>query len=839
MSPFDFRSPVREKSHLAGRSRELKSLEQTFKATIASQGTHVLVEGGERMGKTSMLNGAEELALEHQLLPVRLDLSPALFDSDSGLFTALIDALVLALSNSYEINSPSGRYCAGHATFGREEQKPPSLDEPIFSSTEHGPVNPPRLRADIEKAVSLALEVGHQGFALLVDDAHFLLEDGDFATIDLFDSLLRRNSRWVAILAGLSGTGEMMTEHSVSFRRRFRTLQLASLPIPDGVHELIASAVGGSVPETELTTVFDIWLLSRLGDPYWLNVALHVVWDLNRGKGFKLSTHAIKSIVRQQATESSDDETVDGSLAQIAEIDEMRDDLVISASRLAPYEAMTVPEYVLALRSDELKDGISPPVSFEAAVDSAEETMSELEAAGLIEKNEDRFRVSGTDAVRVYLRYLAADRQDSEVSTAFGHSSYGTAAAPAWLERLALELDGVISHHGQIATILSSSDSPDTHSELGKVFRDLQDAVERRDPVGISGSGLVPASIGLAGEGIEVSREHGLSYVGIVFAVGVDSEFSLETSRVACGWLRWNTKELGEVKCESAVRVWLDEHEEELSEYRLRPVEVFAGSIEQDISDQTVTLMAPMSVPEVIIDLFQANKLGIAASYLSQAVQAFEKGLADSSLPWRYQSSLIDAYTRYGFISALLKRKDDAQVALSRALDLCEEDDFSDETERALLRYNLGYIRALRTEFGAAARLTKSAAATFEGAPPRPVFLLLYLPSPPSWSAPDSTWNTAAVEAVDLLGVIGVQARCYEALAGEYDESEFLSAISNLADYGPAGHRLVAWTLISRFGSPSEAAKFLNGAISLGSETEAQSVKGELAFCERLGREGA
>ena len=69
------RQPIKDKQQLAGRASELKTIEYYLKLTAAGQSPHLALLGSRGVGKTSLLNGAQGLALDLKLLPIRLDMN--------------------------------------------------------------------------------------------------------------------------------------------------------------------------------------------------------------------------------------------------------------------------------------------------------------------------------------------------------------------------------------------------------------------------------------------------------------------------------------------------------------------------------------------------------------------------------------------------------------------------------------------------------------------------------------------------------------------------------------------------------------------------------------------
>jgi tetratricopeptide (TPR) repeat protein len=838
-NPYEFRTPIRERHRLVGRERELAVIRDAFESTLEDRGSHVTIEGPPRRGKTSLLNVAALEAEDLGLLPARLDISTLLFDSDLGFFRALIDAVVVALVSRCEITTPEDRYAAcvgdiggGEKSRSEDSEAPvPVIRGPLFSCSGMTTLSPPLLRRDFDRAVEHATGLGFRGVAFLLDDAHYLFEQADHAVLELFDGLLRAGGTWSFVLAGNSPMRPLMREHSFNLYQRFMPLRLEPILDIFEVRHLLLGPIDRSdvAASLDMDTAFDLMLISGIGEPYWMTVGAHGMWDEGEGEKLELTTSIIRTLTLVQKQAARDPDSHGDSLKRMKAIDEMSDELVQSASRLAPYHAMTVAEYVLSTRLSDLASDKSIDEDLDSAIKATKKWMDELVSAGLLDRTDDRFNVAGDIRVQTYLRYEAARRAGGQPIRALGHSSYGTAAAPSWLERLAHDMTTVVDT-GLIATTLETGEVGDESVE--EPLREIQAAGDERDPVRAAESGFLPSAFSMPPPGEVGLHTSGLSYVGIVFSVGIDSEFTLVSQRVNCGWLRWNSSEISAQDCALRVQEWLADHTTELAEYRLRVEKVVAGTMDQELAEQVVALMAPWTISGFVIDLFQAKRLLPAAEYLRRIVKALERGLEASS---RHVdgADLADAYIRLGFISALLRRPEDAWAALKRSEELQNEHGNAGHAliDRVLLEYNLAHVRALRGEFAAAADGAKRAAELASDETSGTTFLLLHLPVPPTWSEPDPIWNTATVPGKSVASTALAQARCYEALAGKYSKSEFDDVASTFTEPGLAALRILGWTWLTRFNDPTKARSAFEQAASLNEADDI--VKSELEFARR------
>lgn len=363
-NPYHFRTPVRDRRHLVGRQAELQALEGAFSATASGRGIHIFVQAPPARGKTSLLNVGAELASERNLLPVRLDVSTLLFDSDIGFFRALFEAVLVSLCSYCRFEDLPDRYASIAPAAIQADDEAPTIPLPVFSACEADRVSPPLLSADLQKAVDVAKSIDREGVVYFLDDAEYLFEQAEHAVLEAFDVLLAANTAWAVVLAAGPGTAELARQHSFSLMQRFQPVSVGRLDVDD-VRSLVGigdHALGESLARD---TAFDMWVVSFFGSPYWLTVAAYLMWDAveedaaDRGESFKLTPKLIKRLTRLERDRLADPSSLEKALERMDAIDEMRDELVETASLLAPYQSLSLPEYVLAQRSAELAAGQS------------------------------------------------------------------------------------------------------------------------------------------------------------------------------------------------------------------------------------------------------------------------------------------------------------------------------------------------------------------------------------------------------------------------------------------------------------------------------------------------
>ena len=92
--------PIKRRDRLAGRSGELKELEYYLRLAEAGQSPHLALIGQRGVGKTSLLLAASQLAQDHSLLPVAIDLNESKVRSAGVFWHDLYSTLTLAAAEA-------------------------------------------------------------------------------------------------------------------------------------------------------------------------------------------------------------------------------------------------------------------------------------------------------------------------------------------------------------------------------------------------------------------------------------------------------------------------------------------------------------------------------------------------------------------------------------------------------------------------------------------------------------------------------------------------------------------------------------------------------------------
>jgi hypothetical protein len=85
---------------LAGRAREKKTMRYYLNLTASGDSPHLALIGQRGVGKTSLLNGADAIARDLKLLPIRLDMNELKAKSPGRFWNDLYQTLALSMAKA-------------------------------------------------------------------------------------------------------------------------------------------------------------------------------------------------------------------------------------------------------------------------------------------------------------------------------------------------------------------------------------------------------------------------------------------------------------------------------------------------------------------------------------------------------------------------------------------------------------------------------------------------------------------------------------------------------------------------------------------------------------------
>lgn len=275
------RSPIRFRKDLAGRDGELKTIRYYLDLTASGQSPHLALIGQRGVGKTSLLNGAESIAKDLKLLPLRIDLNESKASSPGRFWRDLYQTLALSMAKVGCWGGVQGpiyaellkMFHSGHP--GNLEKA--VMQIPYVYSCHQGAVDtiecPDALVINDFEACMVELHGrGFAGMALLIDEADCLGKN--IPLLQMFRNIFQVVERCSLLLAGTEMVFPALTEVFSPIPRQFHridiepfshwydTLEVVCRPIhkdilpaigmlPDEVREL-HDICGGAPDEVQL-----------------------------------------------------------------------------------------------------------------------------------------------------------------------------------------------------------------------------------------------------------------------------------------------------------------------------------------------------------------------------------------------------------------------------------------------------------------------------------------------------------------------------------------------------------------------------------------------------------
>lgn len=252
------RSPIKKKEDLAGRAQELKSIQYYLGLTAAGQNPHLALIGQRGVGKTSLLNGAESIAKELKLLPVRLDMNEQKANSQWNFWQDLYLTLALAMAKLGCWGGVQGRIYAEllKMIYAR---KPGDLDNavmqiPYVFSCHQGDTNsfecPDALVVhDFESCMAELQSKGLEGIALLIDEADCLGKN--VALLQLFRNIFQVVEHCSLLLAGTEAVFPALSEVFSPIPRQFHRIDIKPFARWSDTLDLVLHPLS-SIPEDNL-----------------------------------------------------------------------------------------------------------------------------------------------------------------------------------------------------------------------------------------------------------------------------------------------------------------------------------------------------------------------------------------------------------------------------------------------------------------------------------------------------------------------------------------------------------------------------------------------------------
>ncbi len=783
-NPFDFRRPVRSPERFSGRN----ALRAAFGPPSSSAPTpreHWLISGGKKIGKTSSLNLIACLSRERDLLVVDLPLNDAVLESPRHFFGAMLVAAERALHRAAPSSVPS-----------TDDFVPVEADE-------IGALVLGRCR-DIGR---LAAESDRGGVVVLIDNAELFSDDDDI--FQVLHLLMERAEDWVFVLAGRPRFLEEIDDVFPALRSAAHELVLQPFRTLDAIGHCLTRHFRGDRRgglRLDLQALADFAQASS-GHPYLLLVFAHFAWEEREHADAELalSSRAIRRALAELARTNTviPRESVEQLGSQLDVFDRLSGDELAAAAPLVHFEEMSIRELATALC---LRDGCDMAALEDRRRERTDELSAELDrlvTVDVISRNEDRFHLRGKIVGRLYLQALATQRGVGFAVPFVSQPTYGRYMGYLLMQRARAYLPVVVPGVAELSGHLQQFDEGlhgqgDGQHAKADAF---VEAAEKGSAVDMAEAGLFVAVNLSSAESTTLPPDSALIFVRLRLRVSFGSAGEFGTESAELSSLSWASSGMSPGDLQAALDSWQARTNESLREANIELVSVSGMSIDPVTTRRFVALVAPPVSIKRIIDFFSTRRLSEAVAFIRDILPAVEEArarLKDFLPPWVAN----DLYVRWGFLAAALGDSDDAEDALRRA-----QDQSADATMVAandfLATYNLGYVRALRGEFAAAAAMLTDLCPRHSDR--SDLYLLLYLPTDSAWVAPPA-WNTMSVNAEDIACTVRAQKLVYDALSGCFSAAEFSAAVTALACADCcAANRLVGWTQLTRFGDQSAA----------------------------------
>jgi len=227
------RQPIKTKQQLAGRAQELKTIEYYLKLTAAGQSPHLALLGSRGVGKTSLLNGAQGLALDLKLLPVRLDMNEKKAGSPGLFWHDFYVTLLWALGKAGCWGGTQGEIYASLFRMLHSRRAPSVeaavLQAPFAFSCHEGPhadfeCPDALIINDLQESIAELQRNGMSGIALLIDEANCLGQN--VPLLQMFRNIFQIVDCCSLVLAGTEAVFPALSEVFSPIPRQFHRVDV-------------------------------------------------------------------------------------------------------------------------------------------------------------------------------------------------------------------------------------------------------------------------------------------------------------------------------------------------------------------------------------------------------------------------------------------------------------------------------------------------------------------------------------------------------------------------------------------------------------------------------------
>jgi hypothetical protein len=789
INPFNDSAPLHGQSQLPGRDAELAVLREAFESLDDEQpARHTCFIGPARIGKTSLLLAAETMARDYSVLPVLVPVTDALMAHDGQVLGA-------ALSRA--------EYHLGMADPGEGG-----------SDNAVRPGRPPDYILDkLADTVELASRRGYTGGIVVLLDQLELVGEDDRALQELC-VVLEHQPRWLFVCGAEPSFVRSASTAYPAILRNLRRRRLGRFDHVTDVYQLLTlSQPPSGLPEYVLQFEDLIgFAMAGAMRPFDTTVLAQTAWpDIGGDKRLKLTPRSLRAALRRlRELDDTADSTLHDQVAQQVQIltDLSSDDLE-RAVFAVNYENMVTSEAAVAR--------VCATIGFhEKLADAAADMRDRVDAditrlceLGLATRTEDVFSSALRPFAEAFLRALA--QQDGSEQVHVGPRRYGSVVAEAFLKHL------VEMHAGLLSPAPIVLDVQDSGADAG-ALQPLSPAVEQRNPVQLAAE-LPFGPVAATDPPGELIRAPVFA-ITLRFRVFSTEELALQMGELSIRAVLWAHPEPEPVV--TRFEALLAEHAGELAAVRLELFDHEVVYIDAALAEELLSLMSPGAVSAQSHRYYRGDDVRGGRDYLARVITPLRTIAQGGTVFWA-RNALMEAQNNLGFFSCLLDDADAAGNVLSEIP--------GDYYARRLTEYNLAFVRALRSEYAAAARAIEAILAS--DLDRGRAVMLLFPPSMDGWRPNSVTWRTAWVEAEYLGGFLRAQKLVYWDLAGAYSHVELAGEIEALEGGAHGGtNRLLGWL---RLRSGDRDAAETAFAAALRDPSAADAAREELAFLQARG----
>ena len=801
-NPYDFRSPIRNMSLLAGRLDELERINALLRDAAAGRPTHLSIFGAVGCGKSSLLNAVVSIAKARNLLPVKVTLRAAIVASEIAFYEAVVDAGLQALIEMgvLELSGPEmeawmRQTRAGDAGFAVESTtfEVGLLAASALSGRAVRSVPIPAFQRDLDRLVVLGSARHIRGVVLCLDAAEYLDDNRDIA------QSLAAVAGTVPNLA-LVTASETATKLQQVNERSWDQMEVKALVGAPAVFEAMARPLEfaeerGMVPD--LDTAQDVYSLTR-GHPYEVNLVCHFVWEAIRAgeqDGFRLST----SVIERVLTELEEKGRHSSSTA-ISVLAELSSSDYEALARVAPYESMTTRQ--LALVRLMLEDFTTERL--DEVLGAVDADLQLLRDRGVLRLEADRFSLLGGSDARLYAKYAA--QRAAGLKIRYG-ASYAQRATFRCGDKIGEALVGqaypdAIVRAGGVPHELGGT------QPAGRWLNQLCDAARDGDIPTLAAFLRIPVDEAT----LTNAAKNGLVLFGTLLQIGVN-----ETEHVE---LLVNEPEIAADEAVERGRVWVDATAEVRALYDVEVLDHRVHVLPPDLGRDLLVYHQLVSASRISFLFYRGGMAEQALTTLNATVVEAESVLDEGAQDPLVRSQFAEALSRLGFMSATLQRFEEAKDFLDRSADTALEVYWLQEFNRA-------YVAACLGDLEVAAQLGQAA---FDHMSDSDSVVLLHadFAAPEGFGGANPRWNVVELNGSWVKRFVRLQTAVWRARSAQTQTSELVDELDGISRSSPLPLlRLAAWAELLVASRADEAKELFERVVELAAVDQQSEMRDE------------